>query len=126
MTAFGRFRTAFGSFRTASGRLLAIVDGFSLSWTAFSYRERRFADRPYPFFFSFFQSVQCFHCSIFHVFIFPKCTIFPISMFSVSQIFKVFTICSKFFAPKNLAMDFFGCVGFLGYRVSTNSIPNKR
>ena len=33
------------------GRLLAIVDGFSVIFTAFRYRERRFADHPYPFFF---------------------------------------------------------------------------
>ena len=56
--AFGRlsdgFRTAFGPFRTGFGRLLAIVDGFSLSWTAFSYRERRFAPPIPVFFFIFF------------------------------------------------------------------------
>ena len=41
---FGRFRTAFGRFWTAFGRFR----------TAFGYRGQRFADRPYPFLFSFF------------------------------------------------------------------------
>ena len=51
---FGRLSEVFGWFSRVFGWLLAIVDGFSLIWTAFRYRERRFADRPYPFFFSFF------------------------------------------------------------------------
>ena len=34
---------AFERFRTAFGRLLVIVDGFSLSWMAFRYRGRLFA-----------------------------------------------------------------------------------
>ena len=45
---------AFERFRTAFGWLLAIGDGFSLSWTAFSYRERRFAPPIPVFFFIFF------------------------------------------------------------------------
>merc|ERR1712185_676783 len=53
-TAFGHFRMALGRFRMVFGRLLAIGDGFSLSWTAFSYRERRFAPPIPVFFFHFF------------------------------------------------------------------------
>ena len=59
---FGRLSDVFGwlsdGFRMVFGRLLAIVDGFSLILTAFRYRERRFADRPYPFFFAFFLLVR--------------------------------------------------------------------
>ena len=50
----GRLSDVFGRLSRVFGWLLAIADGFSLIWTAFRYRERRFADRPYPFFFSFF------------------------------------------------------------------------
>ena len=48
---FERLSDVFGRLSRVFGRLLAIVDGFSLIWTAFRYRERRFADRPYPLFF---------------------------------------------------------------------------
>ena len=47
----------FVSVRTFSDGFRMFSNGFWLSWTliltAFRYRERRFADRPYPFLFSF-------------------------------------------------------------------------
>ena len=50
----GRLSHVFGRLSYVFGRLLAIGDGFSLILTAFRYRKRCFADRPYPFFFLFF------------------------------------------------------------------------